>query len=153
MRSLQVRLLILVVCCLGTPAFASVQFDPKARENKGQGLEQAVFTKKEFRDFAHARKMEQKNQILSERKWRSAPVKMQMPDSSTEQIFAAILCFFLGGLGIHRLYLQADPIIILWYFITFGGFFLLIPLIDFIRIIMGQTNHYKGNNNLFRAFQ
>lgn len=153
MKRLQVWLLILVVCCLGTSVFASVQVDPQASGSKGKAIEQAAFKRKEFRDFARARKVEQKVQIRAEREWRSAPVKAPLADNSIEQIFAAILCFFLGGLGIHRLYLQADPIIILWYFITFGGFFLLIPFIDFIRILMGQTNHYRGNSNLFRAFQ
>jgi hypothetical protein len=153
MKRHHVWLLITAVCCLSTSVFASVQFDPQTAGVKRQGMEQATFNKKEFRDFARAKKVEQKVQTRAERAWRSAPVKTQLADSSIEQIFAAILCFFLGGLGIHRLYLQADPIIILWYFITFGGFFLLIPVIDFIRILMGQTDHYRGNSNLFRAFQ
>ncbi|MBK6949892.1 MAG: TM2 domain-containing protein [Saprospiraceae bacterium] len=76
----------------------------------------------------------------------------KLADSDT-QLVAILLCFFLGGLGIHRVYLKSNPIIILWYFLTLGGFFGLIPLIDFIRLIMGQVDHYEGNNSLFRAFQ
>ncbi|MDX1943039.1 MAG: TM2 domain-containing protein [Saprospiraceae bacterium] len=70
-----------------------------------------------------------------------------------EQIVAILLAFFVGWLGIHRLYLGSDPIIILWYIITLGGFFGLIPLIDFIRLVIGQVDHYRDNSSLFRAFQ
>lgn len=79
-------------------------------------------------------------------------ITKKMADTD-EQVVAILLAFFVGWLGIHRLYLGSDPIIILWYVITFGGFFGLIPLIDFIRLIIGQVDHYKGNNSLFRAFQ
>lgn len=72
---------------------------------------------------------------------------------SNEQLIAIILVIFVGGLGIHRVYLQSKPIIILWYFLTLGGFFGIIPLIDLIRLAIGQVDHYKGNSSLFRAFQ
>jgi TM2 domain-containing membrane protein YozV len=68
-------------------------------------------------------------------------------------LVAALLAFFLGGLGIHRVYLGADGIIILWYIISIFGIFGLIPLIDFIRILINGTEHYEGNSSLFRAFQ
>ena len=70
-----------------------------------------------------------------------------------EGIIAAVICFFLGGLGIHRVYLNSEPIIILWYLITLGGIFGLIPLIDFIRLIIGHVDHYRENNDLFAAFK
>lgn len=69
------------------------------------------------------------------------------------QIVAILLALFVGGLGIHRIYLGSDPIIVLWYVISFFGFFGIIPLIDLIRLIIGQVDHYEGNNSLFRAFQ
>ena len=114
---------------------------------------QDMFEKSAFRDYARSKKAEHKVQTRAERYWKSQPIRVSGPDSTTEQIFAAVLCIFFGWLELHRVYLKSDPIIILWYFISFGGFFGLIPLIDFIRILMGQTGHYKGNSNLFRAFQ
>lgn len=68
-------------------------------------------------------------------------------------LLAAILALFLGGLGIHRVYLGSKPIIILWYILTFGGIFGLIPLIDFFRIIFGGTEHYDGRDGLFACFK
>ena len=49
---------------------------------------------------------------------------------------AFILCFFLGGLGIHRFYL-GYPLIGLLQILTLGGFGIWI-LIDLIRIITGD---------------
>jgi len=69
-----------------------------------------------------------------------------------KSLIGALICFLLGGLGIHRVYLGSKPIIILWYILTLGGFVGLIPLIDLIRLIMGQADHYQGNNSLFACF-
>lgn len=65
---------------------------------------------------------------------------------------AILLAFFIGWTGIHRVYLGGKPILILLYIITFGGIFGLLPLIDFIRLIIGQMDHYEGNNSFFAAF-
>ncbi len=69
-----------------------------------------------------------------------------------KSLIGALICFFLGGFGIHRVYLGSKPIIILWYILTLGGIFGLIPLIDFIRLLMGQGDHYEGNDSLFACF-
>lgn len=69
-------------------------------------------------------------------------------------IIAILLCFFLGGLGIHRVFLGGAPILILGYLllsILFVGWILV--LIDFFRLIFGGTGHYEGNDSLFAAFQ
>ena len=153
MKRLQVLTLIFAGLFLSQPIRATVQPNAEAAETSFTGAANAAFEKKAFRDFARARKNEQKVQLRAERYWRNAPAEALRPDNSVEQIFAAVLCFFLGTIGIHRVYLKAKPILILWYLISFGGFFGLIPLIDFIRLIMGQTDHYRGNSNLFRAFQ
>ena len=65
---------------------------------------------------------------------------------------AILLAFFIGWTGIHRVYLGGKPILILLYIITFGGIFGLLPLIDFIRLIIGHMDHYEGNNSFFAAF-
>lgn len=67
-------------------------------------------------------------------------------------VIAILLAFFLGGLGLHRVYLGGRPILILFYIITFGGIFGLLPLIDFIRLIIGQMDHYEGNDKFLAAF-
>lgn len=42
----------------------------------------------------------------------------------------------LGGLGIHRLILGTKPINCLWYFLTIGGIFGVVPLVDGILLII-----------------
>ena len=42
----------------------------------------------------------------------------------------------LGAIGIHRLILGTKPINCLWYFLTFGGIFGLIPLVDGVLLII-----------------
>lgn len=42
----------------------------------------------------------------------------------------------LGGIGIHRLILGTKPINCLWYFLTLGGIFGVIPLVDGILLII-----------------
>lgn len=68
-------------------------------------------------------------------------------------VAAALFAFFLGGLGIHRVYLGGTPLLILGYLFTFGGLFGILPLIDFIRIVAVGTEHYEGNDRLFAAFE
>ena len=72
--------------------------------------------------------------------------------SGKDGVIAGIIAFLLGGLGIHRLYMGSNGIIVLWYLITLGGLFGILPLIDMIRLFMGHTSHYDGNNSLFAAF-
>ena len=49
------------------------------------------------------------------------------------KITAILLCFFLGGLGIHRFYLGYTLIGVI-QLLTFGGF-LIWAIVDFIRLI------------------
>ncbi|MBS1682020.1 MAG: TM2 domain-containing protein [Bacteroidetes bacterium] len=64
---------------------------------------------------------------------------------------AVILDFFLGGIAIHRVYLGTKPIMILYYFITCGGIFGIVPLIDFIVLIIDNEDigKYVGSNKFF----
>lgn len=49
---------------------------------------------------------------------------------------ALLLDFFLGGLGVHRFYLGTKVMTGIGYILTCGGFFGIMPLIDFIVIII-----------------
>ena len=59
------------------------------------------------------------------------------------RVAAALLCFFLGGLGVHRFYVGKVGTGILWLF-TFGlcgiG-----ALVDFIMILVGAFKDKQGN--------
>lgn len=46
----------------------------------------------------------------------------------------------LGFFGIHRLILGTQPINCLWYFLTVGGIFGIIPLVDWIMILIDLIN-------------
>ncbi|GAA3949322.1 TM2 domain-containing protein [Hymenobacter algoricola] len=59
------------------------------------------------------------------------------------QTVAAVLCFFLGWLGVHRFYLGYVGMGIL-ELLTLGGFGIL-TLIDFIRIITGDLKPKDGD--------
>lgn len=66
---------------------------------------------------------------------------------------AAFICFFLGGFGIHRHYLGTSNLMWLWYTITVGGIFGIVPLVDFIVLIVGAVDgdygKYVGNGRFF----
>ncbi|MGB1094711.1 MAG: TM2 domain-containing protein [Bacteroidia bacterium] len=66
-----------------------------------------------------------------------------IPLSSDEQIIAILLCFFLGGLGIHRFYLGYTTIGVI-QLLTAGGCGVWV-LIDFIRLIIGDLGRAGGS--------
>lgn len=59
---------------------------------------------------------------------------------------AAVLAWFLGGIAIHRVYLGGRGTLILIYFITCGGIFGIVPLVDFFDIILGNMDRYIDND-------
>lgn len=61
---------------------------------------------------------------------------------SKSQLVAVILCFFLGGLGIHRFYMGYTTIGII-QLLTLGGCGVW-ALIDFIRILIGDLEPATG---------
>jgi hypothetical protein len=71
------------------------------------------------------------------------PEMGSMGGANKSQLIAALLCFFLGGLGIHRFYLGYIAIGIL-QILTAGGFFGIWVFIDFIRILLGTLKPKHG---------
>lgn len=64
--------------------------------------------------------------------------------SEKKRLVALLLCFFLGGLGVHRFYVGKVGTGIL-QIVTLGGFFGIWVLIDFIMIIVGKFTDKQGN--------
>jgi len=57
-----------------------------------------------------------------------------------DAIVAIVLDFFLGGLGIHRLYLGTETITWVGYILTCGGIFGIVPFVDFIVLIIDNKD-------------
>ena len=92
--------------------------------------------------------------IFSEAVMEASASSMSMAETSvssvggdpqiTNVIALVVDCVGLGGIGIHRLILGTKPINCLWYFLTIGGIFGVVPLVDGILLIVdlvkGQAN-------------
>ena len=65
-----------------------------------------------------------------------------MANSGKSRLAAALLCFFLGALGIHRFYVGKIGTGILYLFT--GGLFGIGVLIDFIMILVGAFKDKEG---------
>ncbi len=64
---------------------------------------------------------------------------------------ALVLDFFLGGLGIHRIYLGTKTFTWVGYILTCGGIFGIMPLIDFIVLAIHSSDisPYVDNSKFF----
>ena len=62
--------------------------------------------------------------------------------SPKSRLVATLLCFFLGGLGIHRFYVGKVGTGILYLFT--GGLFGIGALVDFIMILCGSFTDKEG---------
>jgi len=71
--------------------------------------------------------------------------------ANKEFVPALLLNLFLGGLGIHRLYLGTETLTWVGYILTCGGIFGIVPLIDFIVLIINNDNisPYVDNPKFF----
>lgn len=63
--------------------------------------------------------------------------------SEKDWLVTLLLCFFLGGLGVHRFYAGKIGTGIL-QILTFGGFGIWV-LIDLIMVIVGKFTDKEGN--------
>lgn len=111
-----------------------------------------IMTKKEMKQVKKAERQAKKAERKLQRKARFI-AWMTAAGSGDDGIIAAVICFFIGWLGIHRVYLGGKGSLILLYLITFGGIFGLLPLIDFIRLLIGDVGHYTNNDDFLAAFK
>ena len=66
-----------------------------------------------------------------------------------KRLTAAMLTFALGMLGVHRLYLGTQPWIPAVYLFTFGGGFLILPLIDLgVILFCKDISKYEHNDKV-----
>jgi TM2 domain-containing membrane protein YozV len=74
-----------------------------------------------------------------------------MQAGDPQAMVAAVLAFFLGGFGIHRVYLGGKVGLVFIYFFTCGGIFGIVPLIDFVVLLMNSSDisSYVGNDSFF----
>ncbi len=71
----------------------------------------------------------------------AAPAAVGQMDDQTRNIVAFVIdTIGLGTIGIHRLILGTKPINCLWYFLTFGGIFGIVPVIDWFMILIDMIN-------------
>ncbi len=63
-------------------------------------------------------------------------------------LVAILLDIVVGGFGIHRVYLDGRPTLILIYFITCGGIFGIVPLVDLIVLAINfdDISQFVGND-------
>ena len=86
----------------------------------------------------------------------AAPAAANLPAVSQKEVkpvTALILNFFLGGFGVHRHYMGTAPGMWALYTFTFGGIFGIVPLVDFIMLIIGTVDNdisrYINNRKFF----
>jgi TM2 domain-containing membrane protein YozV len=64
-----------------------------------------------------------------------------------DAIVAIVLDFFLGGFGVHRFYLGTETLTGIGYILTCGGIFGIVPLIDFVVLIINNKDIGAFVNN------
>lgn len=62
-------------------------------------------------------------------------------------VVALVLDFFLGGFGVHRFYLGTEPLTGIGYILTCGGIFGIVPIIDFIVLLIDNDDISPYINN------
>lgn len=69
------------------------------------------------------------------------------PSKDKDAVVAIVLDFFLGGFGIHRFYLGTETLTGIGYILTCGGIFGIVPLVDFIVLIIDNKDISPYINN------
>jgi len=114
----------------------------KTKEFKNLNLVQKAIVKKTVKKIENKQAKTKKNAPIQST-ISDAAQGSGIPLSSNEQIIAILLCFFLGGLGIHRFYLGYTTIGVI-QLLTAGGCGVWV-LIDFIRLIIGDLGRAGGS--------
>lgn len=70
----------------------------------------------------------------------AVPAAATLSSSHNNPVAAFLLCTFLGGFGVHRHYMGTRPWMWAIYTFTFGGIFGIIPLIDWVMLIVGLVD-------------
>lgn len=66
------------------------------------------------------------------------------PATSDKRIIAAVLAFFLGGLGVHKFYLGMNKVGIIYLLISILGSFIFVgPIIIFVFCIIDIVKYLK----------
>lgn len=83
------------------------------------------------------------------KKQQNAVLSVKSGDKSA--VLAIVLDFFLGGLGIHRAYLGTKTFTWVGYILTCGGIFGIVPLVDFVVLIINANDisEYVDNTRFF----
>ncbi len=122
----------------------------KILETKIAQAEAQLLSRQERKGLSKAAK-KQERQKRREVKAAKYLLKVARAVADGKVVGAIIVCFILGGLGIHRVIMGGSGLLILGYIFTIFGLFGLLPLIDFIRLIINPS-HYEDNDKLFAAF-
>ncbi|HCY41356.1 MAG TPA: hypothetical protein DHV48_08390 [Prolixibacteraceae bacterium] len=77
----------------------------------------------------------------------AANVSTTVMAKEKDAVVAIVLDFFLGGLGIHRFYLGTETLTGLAYFLTCGGIFGIVPLVDLVVLIIDNKDISAYVNN------
>ncbi len=72
---------------------------------------------------------------------------MSSLSSEKDAVVAIVLDVFFGGLGVHRFYLGTETLSGLAYFLTCGGIFGIVPLIDLVVLIINHEDISPFINN------
>lgn len=66
-----------------------------------------------------------------------------------KKLMAMAINLSLGMLGAHRLYLGTKPHVPVFYLLTFGGVFFILPIIDFFVLTFSKDiTPYQNNNKI-----
>ena len=79
----------------------------------------------------------------------SVPAAASLSSGNSNPVAAFLICTFLGGFGVHRHYMGTRPWMWAIYTFTCGGIFGIIPLVDWVMLLVGlvddDISDYCGN--------
>ena len=67
-------------------------------------------------------------------------------------IAAFVICWLLGGIAIHRVYLGGTPLLVLGYIVTVFGFVFLVPFVDWLVLLVDVFRNDLGKHEGSDAF-